>query len=142
MMVRRALTIASVLGLASCSRTAGVAVLEVRPVRLADNAVLVDVDVAGFEQSGNDVGPYCVSVHFLPAFYDLALTAPATVYSGEMEQVRQCLPGDNGMRDGDRRTFRFVSTKKDLPAGFVRAQTKVGREIETMDVAFPPKGTP
>lgn len=139
-MLRRALALSAVVLLASCSRTAGVTVLEVRPVRLDDNAVLVDVEVAGFEQSGKDVGPYCVSVHFLPAFYDLSLTAPATVYFAEMDQVEQCLPGDNGMRDGDRRTFRFVSTKRDLPGGFVRAQTKVGREIETMDVVLPVKG--
>jgi hypothetical protein len=138
-MIRRALFLVAALGLASCSRTSGVAVLEVRPVRLEDNAVLVDVDVAGFEQSGAEVGPYCVSVHFLPAFYDPAVAPPATVYFAQMDTVEQCLPGNNGMRDGDRRTFRFVSTKKDLPGGFVRAQTKVAREIETMDVALPPR---
>lgn len=141
-MLRRALVVFAGLALASCSRTSGVTVLEVRPVRLEDNAVLVDVEVAGFEQSGKDVGPYCVSVHFLPAIYDLSVTAPATVYFAEMEQLEQCLPGDNGLRDGDRRTFRFVSTKKDLPGGFVRGQTKVGREFETRDVDLPVKGAP
>ena len=141
-MLRRALVLPAVFALASCSRTSGVALVEVRPVRLDDNAVLVDVEVAGFEQSGKDVGPYCVSVHFLPAFYDLALTAPSTVYFAEMDRVEQCVPGDNGLRDGDRRTFRCVSTTKDLPGGFVRAQTRVGREIETMDETLPVKGAP
>src|SRR5204862_11399 len=80
----------ALLGVASCGRTAGVAIVDVRPGRIEENALSIDVDVAGYEKGGNDVGRYCISLHFLPTAYIPDQTDPAAGYANEIDgQARE-----------------------------------------------------
>jgi hypothetical protein len=123
----------------SCNRTAGVAIEDVRPSRVAGtNAISVDVEVAGYEQSGGSVGAYCVSVHFCPEGFIADLTDPQPGYFAELDRVETCVSPSEVLKDGDRRTFRFVSHRTDIPANLnLRAQSRIGHEYDYMDVPTP-----
>lgn len=124
--------------LAACNRSAGVEIVDVQTSRFPDGAILADVEVAGYEQSGRDVGQYCVSVHFNGQGFVGGLTDPQSTYGGELEMQEVCPPASEPLSDGDHRTFRFVSKKKDIPSNLnIRAQSRLGTKYDYEDVPTP-----
>ncbi|MGC4079431.1 MAG: hypothetical protein QM702_20805 [Rubrivivax sp.] len=137
------LSLAMALGASSvsCSRTAGVAIVEIRAGRLPDNNISADVEVEVYEQGGGAVGTYCISVHFMPSGFVAETTDPSPSYGGEYDigaTKEFCPARGEDLHDGDRRVFRFVTNKTDIPAGGnLRAQTRIGNTYDYADVSIP-----
>ncbi len=112
---------------------ARVRVDDARPFRRPDGFVEVAVDVTGVEQSGGDVGNFCISLHWLPPGTDTGLLAAAGSYFGEADHVSMCT---SGLRDGDKKTYHLVSSRADIPnTGLpLRAQASIRDAIDTKDV--------
>ena len=117
---------ALVFGATGCSidRNAALEILEARIVRDPDGRVAIDLSIEAIEQSGKNVGTYCVSAHFMPIGF-ATNTFEAPRYNNELDFVQLCA---SDLEDGDRRAFRLVSNRTDLPPLTpVRVQARLAR---------------
>lgn len=120
----------------SCSidRNAALEILEAKTSRDPDGRLVVDVAIEGIEQAGKNVGTYCVSAHFMPIGFARD-TFEATRYSNELDVVQVC---DDDLEDGDRRAFRLVSNRTDLPALIpIRVQARLARVYFRRELTAP-----
>jgi hypothetical protein len=131
-----ALFVTALGALGACDdRGARVAIDGVAVGRAPDGAVIVDVDVLGVERGGGNVGAYCVTVHHLIPGVNPAFLTPRVRYREELEYAEACAMD---LRDGDTRTYRFVSTRLDLASGApVRVQARVSRDLDIEDARVP-----
>ena len=122
--------------LASCDGAAArVIVDDVRANRRADGFVEVAVDVTGVEQTGGDVGRFCVSAHWLYFGIDTGLLSAQPSYFGEQDHVQLCT---EGLKDGDKKTLHLVSSTSTTQVGVpLRAQAGIRDAIETKDIDSP-----
>lgn len=112
---------------AGCDHVAIVQVIDVRVFRDPDNGVSLDVDLRAAEQSGNSVGPYCVSAHLVPFGFDTN-TPGLTAYRSQTDVAKICA---EDLTDGDSRTFHLVLSRKDIvTANPIRVQTQRGKLVE------------
>lgn len=112
---------------AGCDHVAIVQVIDVRVFREPDNGVSLDVDLRAAEQSGNSVGPYCVSAHLVPLGFD-PNTPGLTVYRSQIDVAKICA---EDLTDGDTRTFHLVFNRRDIASeNPIRVQTQRGRLVE------------
>lgn len=110
-----------------CDHVAIVQVIDVRVFRDPDNGVSLDVDLRAAEQSGNSVGPYCVSAHVVPFGFDTN-TPGLTAYRSQSDFTKLCAAD---LTDGDTRTFHLVLNRKDIAAtNPIRVQTQRGKLVE------------
>ncbi len=132
----RSLALAAALLLAACDHPAAVVVDGASATRMPDGHVQVDVLVTGADETGHDVGHYCVSAHWLGPI-DGATADPAPTYAGELDAAIQCF---EGLGDGDRRTVRLASKLTGgvlTPGTTLRCQASVASAINTMDIDNP-----
>ena len=118
---------------ASCDKVSYVRILDARLSRTDTGLVQADVELEAAEKGGGNVGPYCVSVHYLPL--GSVLAEGRFEYPGEVELVEQC---GVDLSDGDQRTYRLVSTTVlagSLPA---RVQVRQERRFEIFEGVFTP----
>ncbi len=119
---------------ASCENVSKITIVDVRPFRVDDKNVGVDVDVVAAEQSGRTVGPYCVSVHVVPFGFD-PNTPGLLRYRGEVGYAEVCA---DDLHDGDMRTYHLVTTRPPYESKIetnnpIRVQTQFGRTISDND---------
>lgn len=121
---------------AACSSGAGLHVVSVNLSRDEAQHVVADVDVRGVEQRGGNIGPYCVSVHWMPPG-----TVPAqaqTRYQAELDVAFAC---GQDISDGDTRNLHFVSTRTDIPPdALVRVQAVIDHNFDVVDQGAPKYG--
>ena len=119
----------------ACDRVSTIRILDARTSRLPDGAVATDVKLEAAEQAGGNAGHYCVSVHwFNPPFN--SRTEERAFYEGALDSTERC---DADLEDGDQRTWRLVSAKKDLPVGTpARVQVRWSRTFNVKEGVFAP----
>jgi len=119
----------------ACDRASTIRILDARTSRLPGGAVATDVQLEAAEQVGGNAGQYCVSVHWFNPPFD-SRTEPRAFYEGELDSTEMC---DADLEDGDQRTWRLVSEKKDLPVGTpARVQVRWSRTFDVKEGVFAP----
>lgn len=127
------LALASSVPIAGCFDGAAANIDDVAIVRLPDGRVQVDIEVVGAEQGGGAVGGYCVYAYWFAPGLDLNAVPADITYFGPLDVASACADDAQGepLRDGDRRRYRLVSRRFDLPARApMRLQVSLGENYD------------
>jgi len=119
----------------ACDRASTIRVLDAWTSRMPDGTVVTDVELEAAEQGGGNAGQYCVSVHWFNPPFD-SRTLERSFYEGELDSTQQC---DADLSDGDQRTWRLLSNRRDLAVGTpARVQVHWARSFNVKEGLFAP----
>lgn len=119
--------------LSGCDQVSYVRILDARLSRDANDLVVAEIEVEAAEKGGGNVGPYCVSIHYLPV--GTVLAEGHINYPGEVDWVEQC---GVDLSDGDQRFFNLTSNLVLDPSLPARVQVRQHGDFQIFEGVFTP----